>query len=195
MTCPSCACDKTFPKIVVSRGNPRARLMLIGEAPGAKENDTGESFVGRSGKLLDTLLEQAGINPVEDVFFCNLVKCRPPNNRKPTMPELLLARPWLDQQIHLVDPLIMGLVGSTAVNALLGIKSSISNLRGSWQHLEGRLVMPLFHPSYLLRKPSKESGSPFSLTCDDLLSIRRKLSSFKMNNVDEIFGTNSSSFQ
>ena len=162
-------------KMVVARGNPQAPLMVIGEAPGAKEEELGKPFVGRSGKLLDKLLQKAGIDINLDVYFCNVVKCRPPNNRRPTKSEINENLPWLHQQINLVDPKVIVLVGATALEALLKIKSPISILRGKWINWEGRLVMPVFHPSYLLRNPSKEEGNPMSFTKSDFSKIKEKI--------------------
>ena len=174
-----CNLSNSINKIVVSRGNPLAKLMIIGEAPGAKEEELGEPFVGRSGKLLDKLLQNAGININLDVYFCNVVKCRPPNNRRPTKTEIHENLPWLYQQIKLVDPHILILVGATSLEAILKIKSPISVLRGKWINWEGRLVMPVFHPSYLLRNPSKEKGTPMSFTQSDFSRIKKKLIFYK----------------
>ena len=167
--------DNSINKIVVSRGNPFAKLMIIGEAPGAKEEEIGEPFVGRSGKLLDKLLQNAGIDVNQDVYFCNVVKCRPPQNRSPKKIEIQENLPWLYQQIKLVNPSVIVLVGATALEAILKIKSPISILRGEWIDWEGKLVMPVFHPSYLLRNPSKEEGKPMSLTKSDFLKIKEKI--------------------
>ena len=170
-------CNSISPinKIVVSRGNPTANLMVIGEAPGAKEEEVGEPFVGRSGKLLDKILQNEGIDVDQDVYFCNVVKCRPPKNRRPTKNEIRENLPWLYQQIKLVNPQVIVLVGATALEAILKIKSPISILRGNWINWEGRLVMPVFHPSYLLRNPSKDDGKPMSLTKSDFLKIKEKI--------------------
>jgi len=162
-------------KIVVSRGSPFAKLMIIGEAPGAKEEEVGEPFVGRSGKLLDKLLQKVGIDINQDVYFCNVVKCRPPQNRRPTKIDIQENLPWLYQQIKLVNPSVIVLVGATALEAILKIKSPISILRGKWINWEGRLVMPVFHPSYLLRNPSKEEGKPMSFTKLDFSKIKEKI--------------------
>ena len=167
--------NNSINKIVVSRGNPFAKLMIIGEAPGAKEEEIGEPFVGRSGKLLDKLLQNAGFDINQDVYFCNVVKCRPPKNRRPTKIEIQENLPWLYQQIKLVNPSVIVLVGATALEAILKIKSRISILRGKWIDWEGKLVMPVFHPSYLLRNPSKEEGKPMSLTKSDFLKIKEKI--------------------
>ena len=180
LECEFCESNIQISKIVVSRGNPRSRLMLIGEAPGAKEDLNEQPFVGRSGKLLDRLLKDVGINSNEDAYFCNVVKCRPPKNRKPSRVEINSAKPWLYQQILLVDPWIIVLIGATAIESLLGKNGSISDLRGRWQTWDNRLVMPIFHPSYLLRNPSKSEGKPFSLTVSDMKKVRNKLDEFNI---------------
>ena len=166
-------------KIVVSRGNPEAQIVIIGEAPGAKEEELGKPFVGRSGKLLDQLLQNVGIDICQDVYFCNVVKCRPPQNRRPTTKEIQENLPWLFQQIKLVNPKIIVLVGATALEAILKNKSPISILRGKWIDWDGRLVMPIFHPAYLLRNQSKEEGTPMSLTKLDFLKIKEKIDTLK----------------
>ena len=174
-----CNLSNSKNKIVVSRGNPFAKLMIIGEAPGAKEEELGEPFVGRSGKLLDKLLQNAGIDISQDVYFCNVVKCRPPKNRRPTKIEIQENLPWLYQQIKLVNPEIIVLVGATALEAISKNKSPISILRGKWINWNGRLVMPIFHPAYLLRNQSKEDGAPMSLTKSDFLKIKEKIDTLK----------------
>ena len=170
-----CNLSNHINKIVVSRGNPFAKLMIVGEAPGAKEEDLGEPFVGRSGKLLDQLLQNSGIDICLDVYFCNVIKCRPPKNRRPTKTEIQENLPWLYQQIKIVNPRIIVLVGATALEAILKIKSRISILRGKWINWDGRLVMPVFHPSYLLRNQSKEEGTPMSFTKSDFSKIKEKI--------------------
>ena len=177
--CNCCGLNQTSTQVVVSRGNPTSRLMVIGEAPGAREDAFGEPFVGRSGRMLDGLLEDVGINPLEDVFICNAVKCRPPKNRRPSKLEIRSSFPWLNQQIQLVDPWVIALAGSTAVEVLLGrSKDKITSLRGVWHYWEGRMVMPLFHPSYLLRNPSRVEGGPIALTRGDLLEVQNRLKEF-----------------
>jgi DNA polymerase len=178
--CRRCSLGASRLNVVVSRGNPQARLMVIGEGPGAQEDELGQPFVGRSGQLLDLMLESVGIHSNRDAYVCNIVKCRPPENRKPTALEMAACRPWLDQQIALVDPQVILLAGATAVEGLLGIKGGITKLRGQWRQgeggsLEGRWLMPIFHPSYLLRNPSKERGAPKWLTWHDLQDVQRRL--------------------
>ena len=162
-------------RLVIGRGSVFADLLIIGEAPGAKEDLEGKPFVGKSGKLLNELLKKAGIDYEEDVYFCNVIKCRPPNNRKPTTREINIHKPWLLQQIKLVDPKFIVLTGSTAMRAILEVKDPISNLRGKWIKKDGREIMVIFHPSYLLRFPSKEIKTPYHLTLKDLENVSGKL--------------------
>ena len=174
-----CNLSNPLNKIVVGRGNPDAQIVIIGEAPGAKEEEIGKPFVGRSGKLLDHLLQNAGIDISQDVYFCNVVKCRPPQNRRPTRTEIEENLPWLFQQIKIVNPEIIVLVGATASEAILKNKSPISIIRGKWINWEGRLVMPIFHPAYLLRNQSKQEGAPMSLTKSDFFKIKEKIDTLK----------------
>ncbi len=173
--CKSCGSKMSTSPLVISRGSSIAQVMLIGEAPGAMEEKMTIPFVGRSGKLLNMLLELAGFDYDKDVYITNLVKTRPPKNRTPTSREISLHLPWLYQQIKVVKPLIIVLIGSSALKALLGIKSKITQARGTWHNWNGIHVMPIFHPSYLLRNPSKVSGKPYDLTCLDFLEVRKKL--------------------
>ena len=173
--CRHCDLASTRQHVVVSRGNPEARVMVIGEAPGASEDARGLPFVGRSGQLLDQLLQLAGLDPAEDVFVTNVVKCRPPSNRKPTAVELRSCRPWINDQIAWVNPAVVILVGATAVAAMLNSKQAMRGLRGRWIRRDDRLWMPIFHPSYLLRNPSREPGKPVSLTVADLCQVQEWL--------------------
>ena len=178
--CRCCSLGLGRTRVVVSRGNPSARLMVIGEGPGAQEDASGLPFVGRAGQLLDQMLESVGIDSNRDAYVCNVVKCRPPDNRKPTAEEMAACRPWLERQIALVNPAVILLAGATAMEGVLGVKGGITKLRGQWRQgsadgLEGRWLMPIFHPSYLLRNPSRERGSPKWLTWQDLQDVRRRL--------------------
>jgi DNA polymerase len=173
--CRRCGLADGRQQVVVGRGNPRARLLLIGEAPGAQEDLEGLPFVGRSGQLLDRLLQSAGIDSNREAYICNVVKCRPPDNRKPSAAELAACRPWLEQQIALVDAPLVLLVGASALQGVLGIKGGITSLRGQWMPWQGRWLMPILHPSYLLRNPSERPGSPKALTLDDLRLVQGRL--------------------
>ena len=173
--CTGCDLALTRERVVISRGASTAPLMLIGEAPGAREDALGQPFVGRSGQLLDRLLLEVGLNPESDLYICNAVKCRPPQNRRPKRAELTACRPWLDHQIDQVNPRVIVLLGATAVESLLGIKGGMTQLRGQWLSWDGRDVMPIFHPSYLLRNPSKASDAPTALTRSDLSAVQQRL--------------------
>ena len=162
-------------RLVIGRGSVFADLLIIGEAPGAQEDLEGKPYVGKSGKLLNELLIKVGIDYKEDVYFCNVIKCRPPNNRKPTAREINIHKPWLLKQIKLVDPKIILLTGSTAMRTILDVKEPISSLRGQWIKKDGREIMVIFHPSYLLRFPSKEINKPYHLTLKDLENVSSKL--------------------
>ena len=161
-------------RLVLSRGNISSDLVLVGEAPGASEDFEGKPFVGKSGKILTTLLALSEIN-LEDIYFCNVVKCRPPNNRKPSKDEIEIHKPWLLQQIKLVDPKIIILTGSTAMKTILEVSDPISNIRGKWIKKDGHEYMVIFHPSYLLRFSKKDVNNPYGLTLNDLINVRKKL--------------------
>jgi DNA polymerase len=155
--------------------------MVVGEAPGQNEDETGLPFVGRAGQLLEKILQSVKINTEKDVYICNVNKCRPPNNRVPTNEEIEACKPYLLEQIRLVNPKIILLTGATAVKGLIGDKRGITKIRGTWMEWEGRLCMPIFHPSYLLRNPSREVGSPKWLMWQDIQAVRAKY--------DEMLGT------
>ena len=178
--CRRCELATSRTHVVVSRGNPHARLLLIGEAPGAQEDAQGLPFVGRAGQLLDRMLASVSLESERDVYICNVIKCRPPDNRRPTPGEVAACRPFLLRQIALVDPPLILLVGATALEGVLGIRGGITKLRGQWRPgegdgLVGRWLMPILHPSYLLRNPSREPGSPKWHTWQDLKEVKRRL--------------------
>ena len=164
--------------VVISRGNPDAKLMIVGEAPGPQENIQGKPFVGRAGQLLDKILESAKFDPEKDVFITNSVFRMPPGDdgkafRKPTDKEIEYYRPYVKEIIRLVDPRIMLLTGNVASQSILG-KTGITTLRGKWTEEDGRWIMPIFHPSYLLRNPDRSAGSPKALMWDDIRRVREK---------------------
>ena len=164
--------------IVISRGNPKAKLLIIGEAPGPEENIKGKPFVGRAGQLLDKILESADFDPEKDVYITNSVFRLPPGEggkafRKPTTEEIDYYRPFVHEIIRLIDPVIMLLTGNVACQSILG-KTGITSLRGKWTQIDDRWIMPIFHPSYLLRNPVREPGSPKALMWDDIKNVRKK---------------------
>lgn len=177
-TCIKCDLSKSRTQVVFSAGNPDAKLMLIGEAPGRQEDETGIPFVGRAGKLLDKILLSQNITRDKEIYICNTVKCRPPENRVPTDGEKTACRVYLDSQIQLIRPKLILLAGATAVKSMLETKTPISKIRGQW--FDGPLdskMMPIFHPSYLLRNESKEPGTPKWLMWQDIQEVRRVLDS------------------
>lgn len=164
--------------IVISRGNPEAKLLLVGEAPGPQENIKGKPFVGPAGQLLDKVLQGGNFDPEKDVYIINSVFRMPPGDdgksfRKPTDKEVEYYRPFVFEIIRLIDPLIILLTGNVACQSVLN-KTGITSLRGKWVQADGRWLMPIFHPSYLLRNQSREPGSPKSLMWDDIREVRKK---------------------
>ena len=139
--------------LVFGVGNPRARLMFIGEGPGRDEDLQGEPFVGRAGQLLNDILTKGMGLKREDVYIANVVKCRPPENRNPEPDEVASCEPFLKKQIDLVRPQIIIALGKFAVQTLLQTKAPITKLRGNWHSYHGIKLMPTFHPAYLLRNP------------------------------------------
>lgn len=165
--------------MVISRGNPKAKFMIIGEAPGPEENKQGKPFVGRSGQLLDQILQAVKLDSEQDVFISNSVFRMPPGDdgksfRKPTTDEISFYRPYILEIVRLVDPKVILLTGGVAAQSILEEKQGITKIRGKWYPWQGRWVMPIFHPSYLLRNPSREPGSPKALTWQDIQEARKK---------------------
>jgi uracil-DNA glycosylase len=171
--CVRCPLAETRTKVVVERGNPQADILIIGEAPGQDEDEQGLPFVGKSGQLLDKILDSVQLTE-QDVYICNIVKCRPPQNRVPTSEEAKACKPYLLEQIRLVEPKIILLTGATAVKGITGDKSAISKIRGEWIEWQGHWVMPIFHPAYLLRNQSREPGSPKWLMWQDIQKVKAK---------------------
>ena len=175
--CQKCALGATRTNIVFSDGNPNAKILLIGEAPGADEDATGTPFVGRAGKFLTKLIEESGLSRKDDFYICNTVKCRPPENRVPTDEEKKLCEHYLMSQIKLVNPKVIVLCGATSAKSFLGNKIKISEIRGQWFKLfDGIDATVILHPSFLLRKHSEDEGSPRWLTKEDLKKIKEFIS-------------------
>jgi len=163
--CTLCDLAKTRTKVVFGEGNPNAKLMFIGEGPGEMEDKTGRPFVGRAGQLLTKIIENVLNLKRSDVYIANIVKCRPPNNRVPTIEEAETCKPYLLKQIEIVNPEIIVCLGKTAFMYLLNDNTPISKVRGQIFEYKGKKVIPTFHPSYLLRNPSakKEAYKDFLL--------------------------------
>jgi uracil-DNA glycosylase len=170
----------TGSRMVIYRGNPAAKLMIVGEAPGPQENKQGKPFVGPSGKLLDQILESVQLESEKDVFITNAVFRLPPGEgdrpvRKPTTAEINFYKPFLMEIIRLIDPQIILLTGAVSMQSVLDeTKLGITKVRGQWFQVDNRWVMPIFHPAYLLRNPVKTPGSPKALMWQDIQEVRRK---------------------
>ena len=173
--CHRCKLGDTRLNAVVGRGAVQAPIMIVGEGPGQNEDEQGLPFVGRSGQLLERILASVDFSVDREVYICNVVRCRPPENRVPTPEEIAACKPYLLEQIRLVNPKVILLTGATALKAVTGNKAAITKVRGEWIEWEGRLCMPIFHPAYLLRNSSKEEGAPKWLTWQDMKKVRAKI--------------------
>ena len=141
--------------IVFGQGNPHAELVFVGEGPGADEDAQGLPFVGRAGRLLNRMIEFVGMKR-EEVYICNIVKCRPPGNRTPLPDEIEMCSPFLLRQIRTINPRLVCCLGSPAVKTLLGVKEGITKIRGRFYDFQGTKALPTFHPAYILRNPREE---------------------------------------
>jgi DNA polymerase len=150
--CQRCGLAASRKKLVYGVGNPNARLVLVGEAPGREEDQKGEPFVGEAGRLLDRILLAMGMQR-EEVYICNVLKCRPPDNRDPQPDEVAACEAFLIRQIVAIKPQVIIGLGRFAVHSLLKSKVPISRIRGEWQTYQGIPLMPTYHPAYLLRNP------------------------------------------
>lgn len=160
--CTRCRLHEGRTKIVFGCGDPRARLVFVGEGPGADEDAQGVPFVGRAGQLLTQMIERTAAGegfPIQrkDVYICNVVKCRPPGNRAPEPDEMEICGQFLKQQLEAIRPKAICVLGGTAAKALLKTRIGITKLRGKWHRWEEIPVMPTFHPSFLLRAYNKDA--------------------------------------
>ena len=152
--CHLCELSKSRQKVVFGEGDLHAKLLFIGEGPGASEDSMGKPFVGRSGELLTKMIENVLHLKREEVYITNIVKCRPPNNRTPTPTEAHTCQPYLMKQIELIQPKLIVTLGGTAYHYLTGDETSITKIRGTVHKQNGYTLIPTYHPSYLLRNPS-----------------------------------------
>ena len=157
--CMRCPLSEGRKQIVFGDGNPDAALMFIGEGPGREEDQRGLPFVGRAGELLTQMIERGLEIPRSEVYICNIVKCRPPNNRDPQPNEVATCKPFLDGQIDAVKPRTIVALGRPATSLLLGRDIAISKVRGNWYEYRGIPLMPTFHPAFLLRQYTHENRS------------------------------------
>lgn len=165
--CTRCRLHQGRTKLVFGQGNPHARLMFIGEGPGADEDRQGLAFVGKAGQLLTRIIEAIALTR-EEVYIANIVKCRPPNNRDPKEDEVETCFPFLEAQVRVIRPAIICTLGAPAARALLGVTVPISRLRGQFFDLHGIQVMPTYHPAYLLRNPEAKR-----LVWEDVQKVQR----------------------
>lgn len=148
--CQKCPLSQTRNNVVPGEGSPKADLMFIGEAPGGEEDRQGRPFVGRAGQLLTKIIESIGLKR-EDVYICNILKCRPPGNRNPLPSEIIECNPFLLKQIEIIRPKVICTLGKFAAQTLLNSETPISKLRGTFYDYHGTKLMPTYHPAYLLR--------------------------------------------
>jgi len=174
LTCAKCPLSKTRTNIVFSDGVPNNKLVLIGEAPGFYEDKMGRPFVGRAGQLLDRILASVGLSRGKDIYIMNTIKCRPPENRDPEPSEKEACREYFDAQLNILKPKIILLCGNVALKSMLNLPYGITKARGNWfDGPNGAKMMPIYHPSYLLRNDSREVGSPKWQMWQDIKEIKR----------------------
>ncbi|MBX7116143.1 MAG: uracil-DNA glycosylase [Myxococcaceae bacterium] len=167
--CQRCKLCKGRKTIVFGTGNPKAELCFVGEGPGADEDVQGVPFVGKAGQLLTKMIEAMGFTR-DDVYICNVVKCRPPDNRNPEPDEIAACEPFLKKQLAAVNPKYIVALGKFAAQTLLRDSTPITRLRGQWRQYEGIPLMPTFHPAYLLRNPGEKR-----VVWVDLQEVMKKL--------------------
>jgi uracil-DNA glycosylase family 4 len=174
----NCSLKDTATNIVFSDGNPKSKIMLVGEAPGSNEDQEGLPFVGRAGNLLDKMLTSINLNR-KNVYISNIINYRPPENRRPTDEEMSRYLPYIKKHIEIINPKILVLLGSTAMNALIGNDVVISKVRGKWIEKEfGQCkvsVIVTFHPAFLMRQPTQKK-----MAWVDLKMIRDKKNKLKI---------------
>lgn len=168
--CTACPLCRTRHRTVPGIGDPQARWLFVGEAPGADEDARGEPFVGRAGRLLDNMLAALGLARGRDVYIANVLKCRPPGNRTPAPLEIAACRPYLDRQIELIAPTLIVALGKVAAAALLGTDQPVGAMRGRVHRYRGTALVVTYHPAYLLRSATEKAKA-----WEDLLFARRKL--------------------
>ncbi len=169
--CKKCKLWEGRTNVVVGSGNKKSKVVFVGEGPGADEDKQGVPFVGKAGQLLDKIFEVVGLKR-DEIYITNVVKCRPPNNRNPESDEIKMCAPYLKKQLELIKPQFLVALGSVATNFLFGKKMPITKVRGKWYKSKlGYWFFPTFHPSYLLRNPSRKIGSPKYLAWKDFEHI------------------------
>ncbi len=172
--CKRCKLSQGRTRLVFGEGSASARLVFVGEGPGAEEDAAGRPFVGEAGKLLTKIIENGMGLKREDVYICNVVKCRPPHNRDPEAEEVRTCLPFLEQQLAIIKPEVICTLGRVAAQSLLGREFKITQERGNWFSFMGTPLMATFHPAYILRNPSDERRLK-GLVWEDVQKIMRRL--------------------
>jgi uracil-DNA glycosylase family 4 len=170
-SCTKCELHKTKTNYVFSRGNPEAKIVICAEAPGENEDKTGYPLVGLSGQLLDQTVKDIGLDPEKDIYVCNILKCRPPGNRKPTDEEVNHCIDWLEAQLDAVSPGVILTLGNTATQTLANTSFGISKVRGKFLRYRKTTLIPTYHPSYLLRSGGVKSPYYADFVADLKLAI------------------------
>lgn len=178
-SCTACPLSQTRKSVVFGEGNPSADLLFIGEGPGEEEDLSGRPFVGPAGQKLDEVLTSVHIKR-EDVYISNVVKCRPPGNRVPSRVEMEVCFPYLESQIAFIKPALIVTLGNTSTQWLMPDIPGITKSHGSFFSWRGDILLfPMFHPSYLLRNPSREKGSPKYLTWLDIQKVSKWIDEYR----------------
>jgi uracil-DNA glycosylase len=186
-----CSLHETRTNVVVGHGPTPCDVMIIGEAPGEKEDLEGKPFIGKAGIMLTKILDSVGINRETEIYIANTVKCRPPENRNPKTEEIEACKPYLIRQIQVIKPRILILLGNPSLKTILGDSLTITKARGQWVSAqvdymkEPLYIMPMFHPSFLLRNASKEKGAPKWLTWQDAKEVKAAMG-FSQNSSDMV---------
>ena len=175
-SCRKCGLCETRHNTVFGEGPPDSECVIIGEAPGEEEDQQGKPFVGPAGQLLTKILENGGNIPRASVYIANMIKCRPPKNRNPNTYELIACREYLEAQLLLIQPAVIVTMGNVATKAILNTERGITQLRGKWLKWRGIDLLPMYHPSYLLRQIDTSAKLE---TWDDVKSLKAKLDSLK----------------
>ncbi|MBQ7593273.1 MAG: uracil-DNA glycosylase [Synergistaceae bacterium] len=188
-TCTKCGLCETRNHTVFGEGPiENCRVVIIGEAPGEDEDNSGRPFIGKAGQLLTDILEKGGGILREEIYITNIVKCRPPNNRDPDKKEMIPCSEYLEAQLLLLRPSIVVTMGRISTQFLLNTSNGITSLRGEWKDWRGIKLLPMLHPSYLMRQEEHGDRKPKHQTWHDILSLRKKLDelkNFDMKNFDE----------
>jgi uracil-DNA glycosylase len=188
LNCQNCKLSENRKNVVFGVGNVPCNVMVIGEGPGEQEDLSGVPFIGKAGQLLTKIFESVKINREDDIYITNIVKCRPPQNRNPEKEEVNVCKSYLLRQINLVKPKIIIVLGSPALKTILGETLSITKERGKWfkketNYMEDFLyIIPMFHPSYLLRNDSREKESPKWLTWQDMKELKSAMDFYAVFN-------------